>query len=88
MAKAEIIATPEVPIRHYDPRDANGVVYEVNPRSKKTVYYLRGSQAKDVSKITLDGYEIDQRSALVTVHSSICGGPQSTRAAQADQRGQ
>jgi hypothetical protein len=57
MAKAETIARPEVPIRHYDPRDANVVVYEVYPRSKKTVYYLRGSQAKDFSKITLDGCE-------------------------------
>jgi hypothetical protein len=28
MAKAGTIARPEVPIRHYDPKDANVVVYE------------------------------------------------------------
>src|SRR6266404_6769709 len=56
MAKART-TKQEVPIRHYDPKDSKVLVYEVYPRSKKTNYYLRGGQAKDFSKITLDGYE-------------------------------
>lgn len=48
---------PEIPKRHFDPKDPSVLVYEVYPRSKKTIYYLRGSQARDFGKITLEGYE-------------------------------
>jgi hypothetical protein len=48
---------PEIPLRHFDPKDPKALVYEVYPRAKRTVYYLRGAQGKDFSKITLDGYE-------------------------------
>lgn len=47
----------EVPIQHFDPKEPTVLVYEVYPLSKKTVYHLRGSQAKDFSTITLEGYE-------------------------------
>src|SRR6266478_10000285 len=57
MAKTPAPKKEEVPIRHYDPKDSKVLVYEVYPRSKRTIYYLRGSQAKDFSKVILDGYE-------------------------------
>lgn len=47
----------EMPVKHFDPKDSSVLVYEVYPRSKKTVYHLRGSQARYFSSITLDGYE-------------------------------
>lgn len=56
MAKKNILK-PEIPTQHFDPKDQVTLVYEVFPRSKKTVYHLRGSQAKDFSKITLQGYQ-------------------------------
>ena len=51
------IVKPEIPAKHFDPKDQTILVYEIYPRSKKTVYYIRGSQAKDFSKITLQGYQ-------------------------------
>lgn len=57
MSKKKATKKSEVPIRHFDLKDPTVLVYEVYPRSKKTIYYLRGSQAKDFSKITLSGYE-------------------------------
>jgi len=47
----------EIPIKHFDPKEPKVLVYEVYPRSKKTIYHLRGGQAKDFSQITLEGYE-------------------------------
>jgi len=47
----------ETPIKHFDSREGKYCVYEIYPRSKKTIYYLRGDQAKNLSKITLQGYE-------------------------------
>jgi hypothetical protein len=47
----------ETAIKHFDPKDPTHLVYEVYPKSRRVVYYLRGSQARDFSKITLDGYE-------------------------------
>lgn len=57
MPKKAVKRTHEIPIKHFDPKDPSVLVYEVYPRSKKTIYYLRGSQAKDFGKITLEGYE-------------------------------
>ena len=57
MHKKKVVKKPEVPIKHFDPKDATVLVYEVYPKSKKTIYYLRGGQAKDFSTITLEGYE-------------------------------
>ena len=42
-----------MPIKHFDPKNLSTLVYEEYPRSKKTIYYLRGSQARNFSKITL-----------------------------------
>jgi hypothetical protein len=47
----------EIPEKHFASDDASFCVYEVYRRSKKTIYYLRGSKAKYFSKITLDGFE-------------------------------
>ncbi len=47
----------ETPEKHFDSKEGTFCVFEVYRRSKKTVYYLRGNQAKFVSKVTLDGYE-------------------------------
>jgi hypothetical protein len=45
------------PTKHFDPQDPKALVYEVYPRPKRTIYHLRGGQAKDFSTIVLDGYE-------------------------------
>lgn len=47
----------ETPTKHFDPKEHKFLVYEVYPRSKKTIYHLRGSQAQHVDKITLEGYD-------------------------------
>ncbi len=47
----------EIPEKHLDAKDKSFCVYEVYPRSKKTIYYLRGSQSKYVNKIMLDGFQ-------------------------------
>jgi hypothetical protein len=47
----------EAPLKHFDPKEGTYCVYEIYPRSKKTIYYLRGDQAKYLSKIILQGYE-------------------------------
>ena len=47
----------EKPERHFDRKEGKFCVFEVFRRSKKTVYYFRGGQAKYVSKLTLDGYD-------------------------------
>ena len=52
MAKA-----PETSIKHFDPKDPRVLVYEVYPPSHKTIYHIRGNQAKNINKITLDGYQ-------------------------------
>ncbi len=58
MAKKKKTAKkPEVPIPHLDPKDPKVLVYEVYPRSKKVVYHVRGSQARDFTQIILDGYD-------------------------------
>ena len=44
-------------VRHFASDDPKVCVYEIFPRSRKTIYYLRGSPAKHVSKITLLGYQ-------------------------------
>ncbi len=50
-------AKTDKPIQVFDPEDAKALVYEVYPKSKQTIYHLRGGQAKDFSTIVLDGYE-------------------------------
>src|SRR3989344_1871219 len=55
--KKKVSKKLEIPVKHFDPKDPLVLVYEVYPRSKRTIYYLRGSQANDFSKITLEGYE-------------------------------
>lgn len=57
MARKKVAKKSEISIKHFDPKDPTVLVYEVYPRSKKTIYYLRGNQAKDFSKIILEGYE-------------------------------
>src|SRR5579862_4713178 len=47
----------EKPIQHFASDDDKFCVYEVLPRSRKTIYYVRGSQTKYVDKITLLGYQ-------------------------------
>lgn len=47
----------ETPEKHFASDDKNICVYEIYRRSKKTVYYLRGTQAKHLSKIILNGFE-------------------------------
>lgn len=57
MAKQKVTKKKaEVPLKHFDPREGKYCVYEIYPQSKKTIYYLRGDQAKNLSKITLLGY--------------------------------
>ncbi len=46
----------ENPDRHFD-KSGKFCVYEIFHRSKKTVYYLQGGQAKHVSSLTLQGFE-------------------------------
>jgi hypothetical protein len=55
--KKNLVLKKEKPIEHFDPKDPKVLVYEVYPKSKKTIYYLRGGQAKELNKITLDGYQ-------------------------------
>lgn len=57
VTKKKAASKPEVSIKHFDLKDPTVLVYEVYPRSKKTVYHLRGSQAKDFSTVVLEGYE-------------------------------
>jgi hypothetical protein len=57
MVKIATAARPEISRKHFDPNDPSVLVYEVFPRSKRTIYYLRGGQAKNFDNITLDGYE-------------------------------
>ena len=45
------------PVQHFAADDDRFCVYEVYTRSRKTIYYLRGSQAKNVDRITLLGYQ-------------------------------
>jgi hypothetical protein len=47
----------ETPTKYFDPQDPKLLVYEVFRKSKKTVYYLRGSQGNHLSKVTLDGFD-------------------------------
>jgi hypothetical protein len=49
--------TAERSRRHYDPDDGKTVIFEVFPRSKKTIYHLRGGQAAGFKPIVLDGYQ-------------------------------
>lgn len=46
----------EVPKKFFDQKDPSVLIYEVYPRSKKIIYYIRGSQAKAFDKITFKGY--------------------------------
>src|SRR5205085_12372692 len=68
MKKKGTTKKPEIPARHFDPNDPSVLVYEVYPRTKRTIYYLRGAQAKDFSQITLEGYE-ELASGLYTYKS-------------------
>lgn len=42
--------------RFFDPKEGVFCVFEVFPKQKKTIYYLRGDQAKYLPSINLDGY--------------------------------
>lgn len=53
MAKNKRIETPE---KFFDPKEKSFCVYEIYRKSKKTVYYLRGSQDKYLKQITLQGF--------------------------------
>lgn len=46
----------EIPKKHFD-KEGKFCVYEVFERSKKTIYHIRGYQAKYISSFTLQGYE-------------------------------
>lgn len=46
----------ERPTKHFDAKEGKFCVYEIYPRSKKTIYYLRGNQTKHIDRIILDGY--------------------------------
>lgn len=45
----------EAPKKYFD-KKGTFCVYDVYEKSKKTVYYVRGSQAKQLPQITLDGF--------------------------------
>ncbi len=45
----------EVPKKYLD-KKGTFCVYDVYEKSKKTIYYVRGSQAKQLPQITLDGF--------------------------------
>ena len=47
----------EIPEQHLAPDNSGFCVYEVYRKSNKTIYYLRENKAKQVSKITLDGFQ-------------------------------
>ena len=47
----------EITEKYFAPKDETFCVYEIYPKSKKTIYYLRDGQAKHFSKITLEGYQ-------------------------------
>lgn len=57
MTKKLKSAKGETSKKHFDAQDPKILVYEVFSRSKKTVYHVRGGQAKYFPKITLKGYE-------------------------------
>ncbi|MCK9573481.1 MAG: DUF4263 domain-containing protein [Candidatus Omnitrophica bacterium] len=46
----------ETPEKHLD-KDGKFCVYEIFKRAKKTIYHIRGNQARHISSITLQGYE-------------------------------
>lgn len=47
----------EVPEKHFASDDPTFCIYEVYRKSKKTTYYLRGGQAKNLGSINLIGFE-------------------------------
>jgi hypothetical protein len=49
-------AADHKPEKHFDSQDGKFCTYEVYRKSQRTIYYLRGSQAKFVGKIILEGY--------------------------------
>ncbi len=56
MAK-KVIKKPEIPQQHFASDKPTFCVYEVYPKSKKTIYYLQDAKAKQVASITLEGYQ-------------------------------
>lgn len=48
---------PEIPEQHFAPAKPTFCVYEVYRKSNKTIYYLEDVKAKQLSKITLDGFQ-------------------------------
>lgn len=47
----------EVPEKFFDNKEGKFCVYEIYKKSKKTIYYLRGNKAQNISKITLEGFQ-------------------------------
>lgn len=57
MKESSVKKRKESPTQYFDSKEGKFCVYEVYPKSKKTIYYIQGSQAKYLSKITLEGYQ-------------------------------
>src|SRR5688500_5364249 len=47
----------EIPQRVFASDDSKVCVYEIYHKSDRTIYYLRGDQAKNVRQIQLDGFQ-------------------------------